>query len=183
MVSGTASDAALQTDATESQRMLSTFCSMSGSGGCSGLIQLGSIQDVPGSLKHSVAQSLVSARTMIDREQNPPSEDEDELWMDMVVSTSSIVQRERFYPLTITVHHQNNGEGGDKTSQTPWEGDYMNWFLWQPACRENKIIPWTWVTAGCILQTQHGVNKHVLEGTNSSCSLFLRLRCKQRFWS
>lgn len=41
------------------------------------------------------------------------------------VSTSSVVQRERFYPLTITVHHQNN-EGGDKTSQTPWEGDYMN---------------------------------------------------------
>lgn len=45
--------------------------------------------------------------------------------MDTVVSTSSLVSRERFYPLTITVHHQNK-EVGDKTSQTPLESDYAN---------------------------------------------------------
>lgn len=67
--------------------------------------------------------------------------------------------------------HQEIIKGGDKTSLALWEGDCVSWFLWQPACMANKIFPPTWVTAGCILQTQHGVNKHVFKdtGTNSRC--------------
>lgn len=67
--------------------------------------------------------------------------------------------------------HQEIIKGGDKTSLALWEGDCVSWFLWQLACMANKIFPPTWVTAGCILQTQHGVNKHVLKGTgtNSRC--------------
>lgn len=130
--------------------------------GCAGLSQLWQIQDVPGSWKPSVDQSFISARTVIDGEQNPPSnprsEDEDKLSKDMVVPVT-FFQRKIELSINCCAMHQEIIKGGDKTSLALWEGDCVSWFLWQLACTANKIFPPTWVTAGCILQTQHRVNK------------------------
>lgn len=81
---------------------------------------------------------------------------------------------EKWLSINCCAMHQENIEGGDKTSWTLWEGDCVHRFLWQPARTANKIFPRTWVTAGCILQTQHGVNKHVLEGRKQQVWPFFR---------
>lgn len=148
-----------------------TFCMRSRSGGCTDLSHLGQIQDVPGCWKLSVAQCFISARTVIDGEQNPPSnphsEDEDQFSMDVAVPIIFFQQRKKGLSINCCAMHQEIIEGGDKTSLTLWEGDCVSWFLWQPACMINKIFPPTGATAGCILQNR--LNKHVLKGTNSRC--------------
>lgn len=135
----------LQTEAVESQRVLWTFSTTNRSGGFAGLSQLGQIQDAPGSWKLSVAQSFISARVVIDGEQNPPSnppsEDEDKLSMDMVVPIMFFLQREKGCPKTVVQCIKRLSRGEIKPlwhcgKVTAWAGSYDN----RPA-RQTKYFP------------------------------------------
>lgn len=149
-----------------------TSCRTSRSGGCADLSHLGQIQDVPGSWKLSVAQSFISARTVIDGEQNPPSnprsEDEGEFSVDVVVSMIFFLQSKKACLLTVVQCIKRSSRGEIKPlwhcgKVTASAGSYDNW----PA-RQTKYFPQHKQQQGVYYKT--GVNKHVLKGTNSKFS-------------